>query len=82
MSTALSAVPGVFAPLHGLWRWLMPIQTRERIAPVNATLRLPEFAPPEATPTCSASLPRPLRVVRILEADQAPAHVGRMLISG
>ena len=26
--------------------------------------------------------PRPLRTVRVLEADQAPTHVGRMLISG
>ncbi len=29
-----------------------------------------------------ASACRPLRVVRILEADQAPANVGRMMISG
>ena len=82
MSTALSAVPGVFAPLHGLWRWLMPIPTRERLVPVNVALRINEFAPPNITQTYSPSLRRPLRVVRILEADQAPAHVGRMLISG
>ena len=28
------------------------------------------------------SVHRPLRIVRVLEADQAPTHVGRMIISG
>lgn len=34
-------------------------------------------------PQSSNSLPhKPLRIVRVLEAGQTPAHVGRMLISG
>jgi hypothetical protein len=82
MSTAHSAVPAVFAPLHGLWRWLMPIATRESSAPTKASVCVKELAHPVTSKMGSASARRPLRVVRILEADQAPAQVGRMLISG
>ena len=32
--------------------------------------------------TAPVGAPKPLRIVRILEAGQAPAQVGRMLISG
>lgn len=36
----------------------------------------------DAVKTYSSSARRPLRIVRVLEANQAPSHVGRMLISG
>jgi hypothetical protein len=36
----------------------------------------------DAVKTHSSSARRPLRIVRVLEANQAPSQVGRMLISG
>lgn len=93
MSIALFAVPGVLAPLHSLWRWLMPAATRGRSTPASFDKRFGEVAthsvaagarymraePQNQSGTCGA---RPLRVVRFLEAGQTPAHVGRMVISG
>ena len=73
MSLALFALPGVFSPLHTWWRArrtsaaFKPV-LRHRVAPVQVMI------PP--------SVRKPLRVVRILEAGQAPTHVGRMTISG
>jgi hypothetical protein len=70
MSTALFAVPGVLAPLHGFWRRFIstatphPAQTQHFVE------------------SGLAPIPRPLRVVRIVEVGQAPTHVGRMTISG
>ncbi|MDO8318581.1 hypothetical protein [Rhodoferax sp.] len=37
---------------------------------------------PRVCSRASASMPRPLRVLRVLEAGQAPSQVGRMVISG
>ena len=73
MSTALFAMSRVIAPLQRLRCWFAP----------DAALR-PTRAPEEA-PVRQAALPsihRPLRIVRIMEADQAPSHVGRIIISG
>ena len=91
MSIALFAVPGVLAPLQGLWRWLMP-----GAAPGRPVVRLePDSCGRHVTGYANAAPPgvklqnlasiaahRPLRIVRILEAGQAPTHVGRMMISG
>jgi hypothetical protein len=93
MSTAVIAVSGVLAPLQAFFRWLLsglsPSQTakqphrsgeRKTGGQMNAgsisCARL--HGPNNSTP---ARL-RPLRVVRVMEAGQAPATVGRMLISG
>lgn len=93
MNIALFAVPGVLAPLQGLWRWFVPTtaQGRPTYASMDTCAR-DEALHSIANNTCHArvelhnlskiSARRPLRVVRVLEADQAPANVGRMLISG
>ena len=105
MSTALLPVPVFLAPLHALWRWLMPAlpalsnlpkrrtALRGRVTPPGQPLRHGQLAwRPRAAPRqgaadqqplpAQASAQRPLRVVRVMEAGQAPAQVGRMVISG
>ena len=93
MSIALFAVPGVLAPLQGLWRWLMPAATRGRSRHTGTDKRVREVAThsiagsarctrAEPQNSSNTSYARPLRVVRFLEAGQTPAHVGRMVISG
>ena len=73
MSIALFAVPGVLAPLQGLWRWFMPALRQDR--PRHSSIGQPQNS-------YETSKLRPLRIVRVLEAGQAPADVGRMMISG
>jgi len=93
MSIALLAAPGFFAPLQGLWRWFKPVSTpgkatRSRLArwghqaaihsvPDNHRLSTVQHHPISNTATR-----RPLRVLRVMEAGQPSAHVGRMVISG
>ncbi len=93
MSIALFAVPAVLAPLQGLWRWLVPATapgrpTQSSVAPcardyaihsVADNTSYPKIELQNASPSSAC---RPLRIVRILEAGQTPAHVGRMVISG
>lgn len=93
MSIALFAVPGVLAPLQGLWRWFTTHTTHSRTATSGAQRRVNESAAylmassshhsrvKRQTPARVAAC-RPLRVIRILEVGQTPAQVGRMVISG
>ena len=93
MSTALFAAPGVLAPVQGLWRWFMHGTAPHRSPqsrgdlPVNEVVRQ-SIAHHGACPSVESQnqtmtpVRRPLRIVRILEADQASANVGRMVISG
>ncbi|MDO8250131.1 MAG: hypothetical protein Q7T78_10500 [Rhodoferax sp.] len=93
MSIALFAVPGVLAPLQGLWRWLLPATAqggpahasadkRGREIAINSIANNTRHAGAELHNASKTSARRPLRVVRVLEAGQAPANVGRMVISG
>ena len=94
MNTTPFAIPGVLAPLQGFWRWLMPITPPHgRAARVGASKCAHEFAISSAVHTSlharevlqnlsKISLHRPLRIVRILDANQAPSQAGRMVISG
>ena len=93
MNIALFAAPGVLAPLQSLWRWLMPSATQGRSAHAGFDKRSREVAThsvagnarctwAEPQNQSKISCPRPLRVVRFLEAGQTSAHVGRMVISG
>ncbi len=73
MSTALFALSKMFAPLRGALRWVdAPAVAKPTLVcaelPVRETAHTPKH--------------RPLRIVRILEANQAPTQVGRMTISG
>jgi hypothetical protein len=93
MNIALFAVPGVLAPLQGLWRWFIPATTQGRPPQASMDMRACEVAThsiaintrcTRVDPKNLSKLsgPRPLRIVRVLEAGQAPANVGRMVISG
>jgi hypothetical protein len=93
MSTAQLAVPGVKSPLQYLWRWLVPASKHSQQTPAGMGRRAGDFALPLAAVTShrvraepnnlhATQTHRPLRIVRVLEAGQGPAHVGRMVISG
>jgi hypothetical protein len=92
MNFVLFDNPGVLGTLHDLMNWLAPTpqgvssypkQTSTssigfKLHPLNP-ICLPKA---EATLKTRAPAHKPLRIVRILEADHAPANVGRMVISG
>lgn len=92
MHTAPQSI-GVITPFKALWRWLLatPTQTpRSKRTPCMSagqnfrqtdTLRSQVL---NATPCTAshASERRPLRMVRVMEAGQTSAQVGRMVISG
>lgn len=91
MGIALFAVPGVLAPLQGLWRWLMPGAVPGRPVVRSDPDSCGRHVAGHSIATqpgvklqnlASIAAHRPLRIVRILEAGQAPTHVGRMMISG
>jgi len=93
MSIAQFAVPNVLAPLNGLWRWFMPAATQHKPSHTNEATHLMNYAMDSQKAnvnfavggqqtSSNLSSGKPLRVIRILEAGQAPAHVGRMVISG
>lgn len=91
MNIAFLAEPRTWAPLQNLLRWLAPA-----ITPLAAPAAQPPRAAVAADlrPACqrragrSDAAParlvqrRPLRIVRVMEAGQGPAQVGRMVISG
>ncbi|MEI8168305.1 MAG: hypothetical protein WCG50_01435 [Rhodoferax sp.] len=91
MSIALFVIPELLAPIQGLWRWLMPSTSTGNSLPSARQEINHEFAIQtrsantqrhEHQTLTGASFNRPLRVVRILEADHIPSNVGRMKISG
>lgn len=93
MSIAQFATPSVLTPLQGLWRWLLPATAQVRPAHSNLEPCSREVAMSSpGNNTCLAGAQRhhaadttthrPLRIVRVLEAGQATANVGRMVISG
>lgn len=93
MSIALFAAPGILAPLQGIWRWFLPATTPSRSTHVGSDVRTSEVvrhsikhhdgcAPVATQGQAINPAHRPLRILRVLEADQAPANVGRMVISG
>ena len=92
MNIAFFAEPRTWAPLQGLLRWLTPTVTplgqaavQPRATPATGMNTLPAC---QRRPSRSDAAPsrlvqrRPLRIVRIMEAGQTPAQVGRMVISG
>ncbi len=92
MNIAFFAEPRTWAPLQGLLRWLAPAVT-----PLGQVVPQPRITQPamaDTLPDCQRRLSRsditpsrlvqrrPLRIVRVMEAGQAPTQVGRMVISG
>ena len=93
MNFELFDKPGILAPLNDLMNWLAPTSlastnksTRSNASTIGIKFRRPvnpsSLPPNEVKPTFRTLSHIPLRIVRILEADHAPANVGRMVISG
>ena len=93
MNIALFAAPGSWAPLQGLLRWLTPgsaamaanpatSSVKPRLDALNSVAGRSHATGRGGIHSLRAVQRRPLRVVRILEAGQTPAQVGRMVISG
>ena len=90
MNTALFANADFFGPLQGLMRWW----SSSRFATVGVSLPKRDAAASFTPKTIAAndqftrasvqkaSMPKPLRVVRVVESGQARSSVGRMVISG
>jgi len=95
MSIALFTTPGILTPLQGFFRWFVsgtaPVVRHRhpaasgkctddvRIRPIVACVHPLKAAAPRHS---RVSVGTPLRIVRIMEAGQPPAHAGRMVISG
>ena len=94
MSTAVVAVSGFFSYLHIVMRWL---SSRFSSARSSSQRGLYAKAVPPGLMRCNAGPSKtiakeecpsfranrlPLRIVRVVEAGQAPTLVGRMTISG
>ena len=72
MGITLFTFGGLLAPLQSLVAWFAGAPhaaSRSRAAAVH-------------TPTSRSCVRRPLRVVRVVDACQAPSGAGRMVISG
>jgi hypothetical protein len=93
MNFELFDKPGILAPFTDLMNWLAPTplvsanqSTRSNTSTIGFKFHRPVnpicLPPTDAKPTLRAASQIPLRIVRILEADHAPANVGRMVISG
>lgn len=92
MNTALSAFSTLAALSRPLLAWWQrphtaapePIAPRVGLAPIaiNNIAHHQRPTRPSTLKSITNQTPRPLRVVRILEAGQARAQVGRMVISG
>ncbi|MGH6627496.1 MAG: hypothetical protein ACRECD_13340 [Burkholderiaceae bacterium] len=93
MGIALLTTTRLFAPLHGLIGWLTP-STPQPARPCRTLGRkqeptaiksiAPGDQPARATnrKQSHAAPNRPLKVVRVLDGQHAPACAGRMVISG
>ena len=81
----------IATPLKALWRWLMAEpakKIRHQAGPGTVpayssarTLR-PQLPSAPGGGILGPSLQRPLRVLRVMDADLAPAQIGRLRISG
>lgn len=93
MSMAQSVAPGFFAPLQGLWRWFKPastpgraarsgLQQRARSGTRHSSAAHDDRLMTQPHLASHAVHRKPLRVLRVMEAGQPSALVGRMVISG
>lgn len=93
MNIALFSVPGVLAPLQGLWRKFTTNATQSSLThsstdpctneiAIHSVANNIHFSRVERQIFLKTAARRPLRIVRVIEDGQAPANVGRMVISG
>lgn len=92
MHTAPQSI-GVITPFKALWRWLVaapaqaPRTMHTACKPAGQNFRHADTLRSHASSinscnTSHASERRPVRMVRVMEAGQTSAQVGRMVISG
>ena len=91
MGIAMLTVSSLFAPLQGLISWFIPATPQLHVKATRQGFR-PAALPParqaaplpghELRPAGRSCAQRPLRVLRVVEANHAPASAGRMVISG
>jgi hypothetical protein len=88
--------PAIRTPLKALWNWLTETprsmkctQVGQHSAPFKEVGQIPvatslrsQMLTDHAPVPARRDLQRPLRTVRVLEVNQAPGHVGRMVMSG
>ncbi len=86
MGITMFTFNGLFAPLQALVDWYSPPVAAQRVTPSPRAAVIPQV-----TRICQSRATlsgrregarRPLRVVRVVEGVQTPAHAGRMVISG
>ena len=93
MNTSLFAAPSVLASMQGLWRWftatashdsalLVDIDHHSSEINVNFVTDNSHRSAVDQCATGTVSSGKPVRIIRVLEASQAPAHAGRMVMSG
>ena len=93
MNTSLFAAPSVLASVQGLWRWFTTTASQDTAllvdndhhsseVNVNFVTNNSHCGAVDQCPTGTLSLGKPVRIIRVLEASQAPAHAGRMVMSG
>ena len=98
MNTAIFDTPNLFAPLQGLLRWLMPAsaiaqditpafakamsQVKPKAMPMSSVLRNNRFKLQSPRTRTTHPVRKPLRIVRVVEAGNSSALVGRMVMSG
>lgn len=92
MNTAPQSI-GIITPLKALWRWLVATPGQTQHAPssgfkpavrsqrLTSSLRSHTLKSQPSTAT-HIVVRRPVRMVRVMEAGQTSAQVGRMVISG
>lgn len=88
--------PTIRTPLRAFWNWLtdapLPVNTShvgQHAAPIRVVSHMPRAITLRSQVMANQpNLParrnahRPLRTLRVVEADQAPEQVGRMMMSG
>ena len=93
MNTFLFAAPSVLASVQGLWRWFTATTSHDTALLVDNDHHPSEVNVNFVTSnsrcgavgrcaTGTSPLGKPVRIIRVLEASQAPAHAGRMVMSG
>lgn len=79
MNIALLAAPSLWTPLQDLLRRFIPSEFAAHVEKRSVACTSSAQAYPQPSRLVQR---RPLRVVRILEANQSSSQVGRMVISG
>jgi hypothetical protein len=93
MNTSSFVAPNVLASMQGLWRWFTttPVHGKSLLVDthrqpselsVNSVTNISRCNKANRSAASISTARRPVRIIRVLEATQAPAQAGRMVMSG